>query len=208
MQNIFVVPESYTVWDLETTGLDYRKDRILEIAAMRVLNGKVVEEWSTLINHDIDIPAEASRIHGITKEMCAEKGIPITQAIDKLVDMIFDTKVCVTHNGMRFDSAFLLEEFNRHGIQINTFLVNMLEHHHLDMAVFYKAMKLGITREADECAKNFSERVMDIRAYGVKYNVGACCDDLGIDRTNVVQHRAGADVYLTNEIFKKLLLCP
>lgn len=76
------------------------------------------------------------------------------------------------------------------------------------MKNIFKAMKLGFVREPDECMTGFAGRIMGFRAFGVKYNVGACCDELGIDRTSVVQHRAGADVYLTNEIFKKLLLCP
>jgi hypothetical protein len=60
-------------------------------------------------------------------------------------------------------------------------------------------------QKEDETFYEFGKRIMDIRAYGVKFNVALCCDEMGIDRTNIELHRAGADVYLTNEIYKNLI---
>ena len=62
------VPE-YVVFDLETTGISCEKDRIVEISAVKVVNGKVVEEFSELVNPECKIPYYASRVNGITDEM-------------------------------------------------------------------------------------------------------------------------------------------
>ena len=46
---------------------------------------------------------------------------------------------------------------------------------------------------------------MNTFAKGVKYNVAICCEELGVDRTGITQHRALGDCELTHEIYKKLL---
>ena len=50
------VPE-YVVFDLETTGISCEKDRIVEISAVKVVNGIVVEEFSELVNPECRIPS-------------------------------------------------------------------------------------------------------------------------------------------------------
>jgi hypothetical protein len=74
----------------------------------------------------------------------------------------------------------------------------------VDTAALYKSQKLGEAMSENETLLTFCRRVMDIRAFGVKFNVGVCCDELGIDRSRTEQHRTSGDVYLTHEIFKKL----
>lgn len=202
------MPSRYTVWDLETTGLDPQTCRIVEVAAIVVENGEVVESYSAILNHDIDIPEGASAVHGITREKCAAEGVSPASAIDHLLVLINRGEACVTHNGIRFDAPFLmaeLEKLGAHGITVSKTRARLVDEH-LDTAVMYKANKLGIVRGWNEPFENFANRVMEIRAYGVKYNVGVCCDELGIDRSQITQHRALGDVTLTNEIYKKLAL--
>ena len=45
---------------------------------------------------------------------------------------------------------------------------------------------------------------MNIRAYGVKYNLGLCCEEMEVDKSNITLHRASGDVYLTYELYKKI----
>src|SRR4029453_8705694 len=65
-------PTTYVVWDLETTGLDRFNDRIVEFAALMVEDNQVVERTSFILNHGIDIPEDAVRVHGITKKKCKQ----------------------------------------------------------------------------------------------------------------------------------------
>lgn len=200
-------PQRYTVWDLETTGLSAENDRIVEVAAIYVEDGKVVDAYSALLNHKMPIPEESSRIHGITQEMCDAEGIEPVIALDVLTQMLTKGDACITHNGIRFDAPFLLAELGRlgtHGIHNMSNVYDRLESQHIDTAVMYKAKKIGLIRAWNEQFNAFANRVMEVRAYGVKYNVGVCCDELGIDRSQVTQHRALGDITLTNEIYKKL----
>lgn len=55
-KSLLIFPADYTVIDIETTGYDPKWDEIIELAAMRVRSGKVVESFQTLVrpSHDID----------------------------------------------------------------------------------------------------------------------------------------------------------
>ena len=60
------------VLDTETTGLDYTKEKMVEFAAVRLENGKIKDEFQTLINPEQHIRKSSMAIHGITQEMVAD----------------------------------------------------------------------------------------------------------------------------------------
>ena len=199
-------PKSYLVWDLETTGLDPKRDRILEVAFTSVVDGRVTSEYSAILNHDIEIPEEASRIHGITKEKTLLEGRNPAEVLDILVEEIDACQMMVTHNGIMFDRFFLMEELLRlgyHPLRVELIGKKMAEYH-FDTAGFFKARKLGLEQQENESFADLAQRAFNVRAYGLKYNVKACCEDLGVDMTGIAQHRAMGDVILTQRIYKKL----
>ena len=55
-------------FDLETTGIQIATDRIVEISVLKVYPNGNKETWTRLVNPEIEIPKEASDIHGITNE--------------------------------------------------------------------------------------------------------------------------------------------
>ena len=62
----------YVVFDVETTGLSPQGgDRIVEIAAVRVKDWKIIDTFESLVNPQRDLPVEAQQIHHITQEMIA-----------------------------------------------------------------------------------------------------------------------------------------
>lgn len=194
--------KNYIVWDLETSGLDPKVDKILEIGYLYIQNGEVKFKESILLNHGIEISETTTKFTGITKEMIDEKGHDPKETFDHLMKMMRDVPQ-VTHNGLRFDIPFLLEaiwgpmtigdfEKFRKDLYLNC----------IDTAVIFKANKLNMPRRFNETFSEWGNRVLDTKAYGLKYNVKTCCEELGIEIEN--QHRAGDDVLLTNEIYKKL----
>lgn len=195
------LPNKYLVWDLETSGFDHKTCRILEIGAMLIEEGKVVDEKSWLLKHEIVISEEITKINGITNEMMAG-GVDPHLAFAEFLEMMKRAEwKNLTHNGFRFDIPFLL----------GTITAAQREEHEakmwegcLDTAVAFKAKALKMAQGPSQTYRDFASRVMNIRVFGLKYNVGICCDQLGIDRSAVTQHRALGDVFLTNEIFKKL----
>jgi DNA polymerase-3 subunit alpha (Gram-positive type) len=59
----------YVVIDVETTGLEAGFNRIIEIGAVRIVNGVTCKEFSTLVNPNCPIPEEIVELTGITPEM-------------------------------------------------------------------------------------------------------------------------------------------
>lgn len=102
-------------FDLETTGLDVEKDRIVEIAICKVHPDGRREIFTTLVNPEIPIPEAASNVHGITNEKVADS--PIWKEVGPV---IFDTlKGCDIggYNSNFFDVPFLYNMFNLIGLE-------------------------------------------------------------------------------------------
>ena len=116
------------VLDIETTGLDYKRERIIEFAAIRLENGKEVSRYETLINPQQHIRKSRMQIHGITEEMVENEPLE-EDVIDDILDFIGDYTI-VGHNVI-FDFSFLNEASLRHK---NKPLVN----HRVDSQFLYK----------------------------------------------------------------------
>ena len=94
------------VLDTETTGLDFTRERIIEFAAVRLENGKIVDEYQTLINPQQHIRKSSIAIHGITEEMV--KDAPTEEEVfPKILEFIGEYPI-VAHNAI-FDYSFLNE---------------------------------------------------------------------------------------------------
>ena len=94
------------VLDTETTGLDYTKEKMVEFAAVRLENGKIKDEFQTLINPEQHIRKSSMAIHGITPEMVADAPTE-AEAMPKILEFIGDYPI-VAHNCI-FDYSFLNE---------------------------------------------------------------------------------------------------
>ena len=97
---------SLVALDLETTGLDSRKDAIIEIGAVRFSASRIEAEFSTLINPNRLIPPEITQLTGINNQM-VQKAPPLTAVLQELVDFVGDCPV-VGHN-VQFDLGFLFQ---------------------------------------------------------------------------------------------------
>ena len=104
-------------FDLETTGINIAKDRIVEISVLKVYpNGK--EEQKTMrVNPEIPIPAEATAVHGITNEDV--KDCPTFKQIAKELARYIEGCDLGGYNSNRFDIPLLAEEFLRVGLDFD-----------------------------------------------------------------------------------------
>ena len=96
--------------DLETTGTSAIGDRVTEVAIVRVVEGELVEEWSTLVDPERSIPPDIQVLTGITNEMV--RGAPTFADIRHEVLQRLEGHLFVAHNA-RFDYGFLKNEFAR-----------------------------------------------------------------------------------------------
>ena len=105
------------VFDLESTGTNISKDRIVEIALIKVKPDGSVEEKSRRINPTIPIPLETSKIHGIYDEDVKDEPT-FKQVAKSLADWLEGCDLC-GFNVLKFDVPLLVEEFLRVNIDFD-----------------------------------------------------------------------------------------
>ena len=104
------------VVDLETTGFSpFRGDRVIEVGAVAIEHGEITGEYSTLVQAPRPIPAQATRLHGITAGMLI--GQPGPEVIFPALRDFLGDRTIVAHNAA-FDLPFLQHEFRRLGLSL------------------------------------------------------------------------------------------
>lgn len=122
-KRLLQIPDDYTVVDIETTGFKTGVDNIIEIAALKVRSGKVVDEYSTLIYRKEILNPAITKLTGITSNMLLE-GKLIKHAINEFLDFLGDN-IILGHN-ITFDINFLDFEAKKLGKQLNNDFVDTL----------------------------------------------------------------------------------
>ena len=101
-------------FDLETTGLNVAKDRIIEISILKVHPNGTSESRTWLVNPEYPIAPEASEIHGYTNEDLKDK--PTFKMLAKEISRFLDNCDLAGYNSIKFDIPLLVEEFLRAGV--------------------------------------------------------------------------------------------
>ena len=97
----------FVVFDIETTGLDKKNCKIIEIGAVKILNGQITDSWSTFVNPGKKIPKKITELTSITDSMVRD-ALPFEEQIDDFIKFC-DGCVMVAHNA-NFDMGFMKEE--------------------------------------------------------------------------------------------------
>ncbi len=111
---------SYLMLDLETTGGNPSMDRIIEVAAVRVEEGREVVRWSSLVNPGTRISPFITSLTGIDNNMVRDAPA-FAEVAARLLELL-DGTVLVAHN-VRFDHGFLKNEYQRLEIDLRTRLL-------------------------------------------------------------------------------------
>lgn len=107
-------------FDLETTGTNPGKDRIVEIAVLKLDINNQKKEMVWRVNPECPIPEEASSVHGITDEMVKDQ--PIFKHFSKEIFNFIEGCDLGGYNIDKFDLPLLVEEFIRSGIDVSSFV--------------------------------------------------------------------------------------
>lgn len=102
--------------DLETTGADPTRDRITEVAIVRIESGRCVDSWSSLVDPEMPIPARIQAFTHISNAMVA--GAPNFRALADEVAERLAGAIFVAHNA-RFDFNFLRAAFAERGVRFD-----------------------------------------------------------------------------------------
>lgn len=166
-----------TVYDLETTGLQARRNAITEITAIQYRAGDEVDRVSTLVKPTEAIPEEVTAITGITDAMVANAPAPV-MALSDLCRLVGDTPILVGHN-VSFDIGFVRAKLEEVGLDA-----------YLDR----------FTPERALCTKVLAQKVLP----GLpSYEGVAVANQFGIVNPNA--HRAEYDVKMTAELVYALV---
>ncbi len=110
----FTLERPLVFFDIETTGLDLKRDRIIELAFIKVTPHGDVLERERRFNPGIPIPPEATAVHGITDEDVAHE-LEFCRTARNLVELLEGCDLA-GFNVRRFDIPMLVEEFGRCGV--------------------------------------------------------------------------------------------
>lgn len=142
---------TFVVFDTETTGLDPGADEIVQIGAVRAVNGRLVagETFDTLVDPGRPIPPASSRVHGVTDELVA--GAPDVPTAVRRFHAFARDAVLVAHNAP-FDLAFLRRREGELGIALDNPVLDTVL---LSAAVFGEAE----THALDAIAERLDVRI-------------------------------------------------
>lgn len=163
-QKLNTYVSDYCVFDLETTGTSYKSDAIIEISAVKVIDGKVAAQFTSLVNPGLPISVYATAVNGITDDMVADAPI-IDDALADFLDFVGDM-ILVGHNIHSFDMKFICRDAMRiWGKNVGNdyvdtlplarkYLPQLSNHKLTDLAMHYGIDPEGAHRALYDCKMN------------------------------------------------------
>lgn len=106
--------EAFVVFDIETTGFSQVNDKIIEIGAVKVVEGQIIDKYSTFINPQVPIPYEIEQLTGINDSMVIDAPT-IEVVLPEFLEFCKDCSL-VAHNAS-FDVGFIRKNAERLGIE-------------------------------------------------------------------------------------------
>lgn len=177
----------YVVFDLETTGTNAMTDAVVEISAVKVRQGKVADEFTTLVNPGFPIPYYASKVNNIYDDMV--KDAPVFQKALADFNEFAGSMVLVGHNIHTFDMKFIWRDAKEYwgktitNDYIDTLVLArqclpQLSHYKLvDLASHYHISADGAHRALADCHMNqkvFERLGKELDSPAVKKNMKIC----------------------------------
>ena len=180
----------FVVFDTETTGLSASKDRIVELSAIRFVDGAPVEVFETFINPEREISPEVSAINHITNDMVADA--PTISEVLPSFEAFVGKSPLVAHN-LEFDIKFLFYS--------GSIITDTPRKYYDTLAQsqkMLKKMKYKYNREYDMWEEDYDSD-WDV----IDYKLGTIAEYFDI--TFPCQHRASGDALVAGKVFLKLI---
>ncbi|MGI9569646.1 MAG: 3'-5' exonuclease [Desulfobulbia bacterium] len=149
-------------FDLETTGLDIGKDKIVQIAAIKFYPDGNNETKNIILNPEIPIPKEASDVHGLTDEIVKDK--PAFKQYAKSMLEWFSGCDLAGYNTNRFDIPFLVSQFESEGLELDLSEVSFLDVFALENKLFPRDLSTVYKKYLNEELSDAHNALADIQA--------------------------------------------
>ncbi len=119
-----IMGRTIVVFDIETTGLDRERDQIIELGAVKIDDGNIIERFSTFVKPTKHIPYEVTKLTGISEDMVADAP-PIGLVIRDFFNFSKDCVLC-GHNIIEFDMHFIRREGAAEGLDFDNEIIDTL----------------------------------------------------------------------------------
>ncbi len=169
--------------DLESTGLNITKDRIVEIAIVKVHPDGSREQKVMRINPTIPISEESSEVHGIKDADVADK--PTFKEVANEIKVFLDNCDLCGYNSNRFDFAMLTEEFLRANVDIDLKERNLIDAQQIFMKNEPRTLTAALKFYCGKEMENAHEALADVEAtldvlfaQVDRYDIGNTAEDL------------------------------
>ncbi len=196
---------TFVCFDIETTGLSAKKDKITEIAGVKITNGEVVDTFTTFVNPLMPIPAKIISITGITDDMV--KDAPSQVDAVKAFLKFCDNAPVVAHNA-QFDISFIKAVCYENNIEFNLTYIDTLN-------ISKEILKDLSKHSLDAIAKylrfeNFNHhRALDDATMLSKIFIDFCCrlkDDYDITSINEINTKIKGGNYKKLPSYHQIIL--
>lgn len=179
--------------DLETTGISITKDRIVEIAIIKVMpDGERINKVMR-INPEMPIPAVTTDIHGISDADVADK--PTFKEVGNEIKQFLDNCDLCGFNSTRFDFALLTEEFLRVGIDIDLKNRNLVDAQQIFMKKEPRTLTAAYKYYCDKELENAHAALADAEAtFDILLAQIERYDDIGTTPEELAAVSRGADI--------------
>ncbi|MBP3622355.1 MAG: PolC-type DNA polymerase III [Lachnospiraceae bacterium] len=122
------IDSEYVVFDIETTGLSPRFNKIIEIGAVRIKDGKIQDKFSQFVNPEVPIPYSITKLTSINDNMVLEAPT-IEEVLPRFFEFVGDA-ILVAHNAS-FDTGFIKEFAKRQGLPFDYTIVDTMTLAHI-----------------------------------------------------------------------------
>lgn len=113
------------VFDIETTGLNFDLDQIIQFGAVKIINGQIVQQKNILFSDNfICSPFLVKNVHKI-RDIDRKNGFKFEEKVFEIFDYL-NNQIAITHNGKKFDIPFLNSKMKKFGIQLNCKLIDTI----------------------------------------------------------------------------------
>ena len=119
-RKILITKANFCIVDFETTGINYKSDKIIEIGAVRANQFEITDKFHKIVDPLKKIPSRITEVTGITNDMI--QGMPTIDDVKNDFFKFLDDNIWVEHSNNWFDFNFAKQEFsmNKNVFRINT----------------------------------------------------------------------------------------
>lgn len=186
----------FVVFDVETTGLSPAKDKIIEIGAVKVNNGAVVEEFHSMINPGQIISENITKITGITNDMVKDSPA-ISEILPNFIEFIGNSPL-IAHNAS-FDMGFLYEAAREQKFKVNNAVVDTLMLSRILIPTLEK-YKLGFIAKSLNIQFDVAHRAVDdaVTAAKIWFELVKLLREKGIINLNQIDEKLNGQTNIKN----------